>query len=365
MTQDAFQPPPNAATTLMQNGSVINLAALPQTTAATTLPGLQTVIPSIPPYTYQYITQSPAVQLVGIPMPQPVSQAIFAPRMMLTNQMALPSTGQSLLNVSQPTGMPICAGPTLNVSTVPTLTTQPTSPDDVLSPTPQTVTDQTLMKHEPIESTPDLQPSMTNGSEVGAEMSPLPPSPGIDLDAMVARCKGRLAADAHRNTDLKSVLSGESTAPLQDAVRQVVDWANSIPAFVRLPVDAQCKALQNCWVEQLCLHLVYHGASTNSGRETSGGMPMAKLAKEVGRTVRKLELDDKDVTCLRLLLLFNAGKLWCGYCLEVVRDFAALSHYVWTCRVALSRAPPWTRYQVLCRVVSSDVPTACVAAFDP
>lgn len=307
MTQDAFQPPPNAAATLMQNGSVINLAALPQTTVAASLPGLQTMIPSISPYTYQYITQSPAVQLVGIPMHQPVSQAIFAPRMMLTNQMALPSTGPSLLSVSQATGMPVCTGPPLSVSSLPMLTTQPASPDDLLSPT---MADQSLMKHEPVDTTPNLQLLMTNGSGVDAEMSPsLPPSPGIDLDAMVARCKGRLATDAHRGADVKSLLSGESTAPLLNAVRQVVDWANSIPAFMRLPVEAQCKALQNCWVEQLCLHLVYCGASTSGGRETSGGMPMAKLAKEVGRTVRKLELDDKDVICLRLLLLFNAGKL--------------------------------------------------------
>lgn len=153
---------------------------------------------------------------------------------------------------------------------------------------------------------------MTNGSAFNVEMSrsSSPPSPGIDLDAMVAQCKGHFAAGAHRSSDLRSLLLGESTAPLQEAVRQVVDWASSIPAFMRLPVDAQCKALQNCWVEQLCLHLVYCGACTSSGKETSSGMPLAKLAKEVGRTVRKLELDDKDVTCLRLLLLFNAGELW-------------------------------------------------------
>lgn len=309
MTQEAFQPPPNAAAALMQNGSVINLAALPQTTAAASLPGLHTVIPSLSPYTYQYITQAPTMQLVGIPMPQPASQAIFAPRMMLANQMALANAGQPLPNATQLTGTSISASPILSVSPVPTLTTKPASPDD-LSLT-RTLTGQAL-KHEPLEMSPHQQPLMMNGSEVDVEMScsSSPPSPGIDLDAMVARCKGRSATGAHRSSDVMSLLLGESTAALQEAVRQVVGWASSIPAFRRLPIEAQCKALQNCWVEQLCLHLVYSGAIMSFGKEVNSGMPLAKLAKEVGRTVRKLDLDDKDVTCLRLLLLFNAGE--CG-----------------------------------------------------
>ena len=308
MTQDSFQPPPNATAALMQNGGVINLAALPQTTAAASLPGLHTVIPSLSPYTYQYIAQAPTMQLVGIPMPQPASQTIFAPRMMLANQMALASAGQSMPNVTQLTGTSISASPILSASPVATLTTRPASPDD-LSVTTRMLTAETL-KPEPFEMSPEMEQSMTNGSGVNGDnsRSPSPPSPGIDIDAMVAQCKGHLATGLHKSSDMKSLLSGESTAALQEAVRQVVDWANSIPAFVRLPIDAQCKALQNCWVEQLCLHLVYSGASVHCGRETGSGMPLAKLAKEIGRTVRKLELDDKDVTCLRLLLLFNAGE---------------------------------------------------------
>ena len=308
MTQDTFQPPPNATAALMQNGGVINLAALPQTTAAASLPGLHTVIPSLSPYTYQYIAQAPTMQLVGIPVPQPASQTIFAPRMMLANQMALASAGQSMPNVTQLTGTSISASPLLSASPVATLTTRPASPDD-LSVTTRMLTCETL-KPEPLEMSPEMEQSMTNGSGVNVDISrsPSPSSPGIDIDAMVAQCKGHLPAGLHKSSDIMSLLSGESTAALQEAVRQVVDWANSIPAFVRLPIDAQCKALQNCWVEQLCLHLVYSGASVPSGREIGSGMPLAKLAKEIGRTVRKLELDDKDVTCLRLLLLFNAGE---------------------------------------------------------
>lgn len=308
MTQDTFQPPPNATAALMQNGGVINLAALPQTTAAASLPGLHTVIPSLSPYTYQYIAQAPTMQLVSIPVPQPASQTIFAPRMMLANQMALASAGQSMPNVTHLTGTSISASPKLSASPVATLTTKPASPDE-LSVTARMLTGEAL-KSEPLDMSPDMEQSMTNGGGVNGDFScsPSPSSPGIDIDAMVAQCKGHLATGLHKSSEMMSLLSGESTAALQEAVRQVVDWASSIPAFVRLPIDAQCKALQNCWVEQLCLHLVYSGASASWGREIGSGMPLAKLAKEIGRTVRKLELDDKDVTCLRLLLLFNAGE---------------------------------------------------------
>ena len=291
--QDTFQPP-----AVISNGSIpFNLTA-PISQQTSPVNGIQTItIPSLAPY--QYIAQAP-VQFVSIPMPQANNQTIMhsQPNVAIVSKPSLfkelftQASPQFIISQSPPLG-----SDRADYAEKQVMRTSPplSSPNIKELPILKTEPDRAQIRY------PEWSPE-----EPRKSASPLPP---VDLDKLV-----KMQEDSIRI--LSKRVDKEGVESAQETLMLLITWAQSIPAFVKLPRDAKQKCLKNCWAEQILLSLIYRRMKngTHDKHSTEGmhqddfASVLTRLAKEVGKTVKHLKLNSREVVCLQLLLLFNAGK---------------------------------------------------------
>ncbi|XP_007247063.2 steroidogenic factor 1b [Astyanax mexicanus] len=103
----------------------------------------------------------------------------------------------------------------------------------------------------------------------------------------------------------------------------IVEWARSCTFFKELKVGDQMKLLHNCWSELLVLDYisrqVHHGKQDSilliTGQEielvsllAQAGVTLADLVRggqELVQHLRELQLDHREITCFKYLILFN------------------------------------------------------------
>ena len=116
---------------------------------------------------------------------------------------------------------------------------------------------------------------------------------------------------------------------VQENARQsllsVIAWAKEIPMFTRLSVEDQIKLIKRSWNELITLKLVYRNVKFPTGRGITfqtgevaelyqNDDPMVisflqKVTKECIATMQDIQLDDTELSCLKLISLMNPCKL--------------------------------------------------------
>jgi len=118
-----------------------------------------------------------------------------------------------------------------------------------------------------------------------------------------------------------------SYSKIQENARQsltnVIAWAKEIPMFTRLSVEDQIKLIKRSWNELITLKLIYRNVkfpTTRGGVAFSTGEvvyqsddPMVvsflqKVTKECITTMQDIQLDETELSCLKLISLMNPCK---------------------------------------------------------
>jgi hypothetical protein len=287
---DTFQPP----SAMIQNSGMISLTGMPQTSSSGSFQAVS--LPSLSQYpAYQYISQSP-VQFVGIPVPQNVSQPLMQvcpPGVVVANGM-----GVSLPNTSTSNHAPITFS-TVNFPVG-------------FKPKQKDVAEAVILKSTPYRTSVVVSDTVEQTQRRTISPPSSPQRPIIDIDKLINKqddSKKRLMQHDARMSDMDRGIQ-EYIQSSMASMKQLVDWAMSVSAFVHLPHDARLKCLKNCWAEQLLLNQLYGNMGTLKEQDCPWFLKqLSKLAHDAGRTLKELDLDDKEVLCLELLLLFNADAL--------------------------------------------------------
>ena len=289
--QESFQPP----TAIMPNNGMISLASMPQTSSAGSFQAVS--LPSLSQYpAYQYISQSP-VQFVGIPVPQ--------------------NGSQPLMQVC-PSGVVVANGVGVSLPSTSTSNSSPLTFSTVNLPVgfkpmqhEMSVSEALVMNSSPHRTSVVVSESVARTPVRSLSPPASPQRPIIDLDKLINKqdeSKKRLYQQDPRMVSVDVGIQ-EYIQSSMASMKQLVNWAMSVSAFVQLPHDAKLKCLKNCWAEQLLLNQLYGNMGSVKDQDCPWFIKqLSKLAHEAERTLKELELDDKEVLCLELLLLFNAGE---------------------------------------------------------
>ncbi|TTM20202.1 Nuclear receptor subfamily 5 group A member 2 [Bagarius yarrelli] len=127
---------------------------------------------------------------------------------------------------------------------------------------------------------------------------------------------GRGKLDKPRPSNLLCVMADQT-------LFSIVEWARSCIFFKELKVEDQMQLLHNCWSELLLLdHVfrqVHHGRDNTllliTGQEvdlagviSDSGLNLSSLVqrgKELARRLQMLQIDRREMACLKFLVLFN------------------------------------------------------------
>ena len=177
----------------------------------------------------------------------------------------------------------------------------------------------------PLNSSSNHENKPPRGDNPSNVSGPDVPLPLFDLDYLIQK------HDEALQFSTPSVPSGDGVSLNVIAkggtksIGDFITWLKNVKSFTGLPRPARLAIVKCCWMDQCLLNVVYRtfiqGSKedrivTSAGFEVNAGdvkhslmaYTFGRIAKEIIPIYRDLELDYKELICLRLLLLFDPGK---------------------------------------------------------
>jgi len=135
-------------------------------------------------------------------------------------------------------------------------------------------------------------------------------------------------ADAAENTAVPPSPTAESDRKLPEGTRRclmsVICWAKRIPLFTQLLVDDQIKLVKESWNVVNTLKLVHHFTKLLTKRDSAFKSDevehlyltdnpevvsfIQKLIRECASTMWEIQLDETELSCLKLITLMNPSE---------------------------------------------------------
>lgn len=105
------------------------------------------------------------------------------------------------------------------------------------------------------------------------------------------------------------------------ALKQIVNWAKQIQAFITLPQNIQMTLMKHCWGELMCFVLAVHSARERE-RAKAVRLPMEqdqstypgatytfqRMTLDLTKWVVERQLDEIELACLKVIILLDPGE---------------------------------------------------------
>ena len=121
------------------------------------------------------------------------------------------------------------------------------------------------------------------------------------------------------DTTSSDIMPGDELIHLANqTLKQIVNWAKQIHAFISLPQGTQMTLMKHCWGELLCFVLAVRTARENE-REKAMGLPdqagypeatyaFQRMALDLTKWVVERQLDEIELACLKVIILLDPGE---------------------------------------------------------
>ena len=138
------------------------------------------------------------------------------------------------------------------------------------------------------------------------------------------------------------ITEGKIPESTRRSLLSVISWAKKMPMFVQLPVEDQIKLVKDSWMEVNALKLVYHITKLPTGNDIAFKTDhlehlyltddpvvvssIQKLTKECVAKMQDVQLDETELSCLKLVTFMNPCK-----CLLFDCDSKLYISYLFSC----------------------------------